>query len=360
MPRSLRTVPVLALPALVALLGPAVDARAATLQPLVDAAPVAVPSGFDRVLRTPSAPAIGPRAASGSTHTYRTSDGTPIPVTVSTSYSSTASVARSYVRFLGSLPHGSELSRLRVTVATPTEVQRACGGGAGVLACYIATTRRMIVPGESGSSGSGITTSYVVAHEYGHHVAAFRSNRPWPALDYGPKLWASQRQVCAGVLAERLVPGDEGSAYALNPGEAWAETYAHLRYPRVAWRYTDLLRPTAGALAAARRDVLRPWRTERLRRFSGTLSATSTSATHRVRLTLDGVLRVRLTGPADADYDLALSSNGRQQASTSTPGAADAIVYPAACRDGAAETLTVTVTRRRGAGPYGLAVRYAG
>jgi len=231
---------------------------AATLQPLVDAAPASVPRHFDRVLTgTP------PRAvvAASRTRDLRAPDGSTVSVTVSDAYAEDDPAAQSYVDFLASLPHGPELNRLRMTIATPSQVRAACGGEEEILACYTTRGNRMIVPGSQPQTRSGITASYVVAHEYGHHVAALRSNAPFNTLDFGPKLWASEQEVCKHTTAGLLAPGDEGASYRANPGEAWAETYAQLRYPEVRWAFAPILKPDAAAFAAARRDVLTPWTT---------------------------------------------------------------------------------------------------
>ena len=78
--------------------------------------------------------------------------------------------------------------------------------------------------GQIAAESGGATTSYVVAHEYGHHIAANCSDAPFPAIAYGPKYRASEELVCARTLAGRLAPGDEGSRYGSNPAEACAET----------------------------------------------------------------------------------------------------------------------------------------
>src|SRR5207247_10694167 len=66
----------------------------------------------------------------------------------------------------------------------------------------------------------------VITHEYGHHIAAHRSNAPWETLAWGPKRWASAMQVCARTRKNELVPGAEDPVhYVVNPGEGWAETY---------------------------------------------------------------------------------------------------------------------------------------
>jgi hypothetical protein len=41
----------------------------------------------------------------------------------------------------------------------------------------------------------------------------------------GRKRWASAASVCSRVSRKQAYPGDEGTNYSLNPGEAWAEVY---------------------------------------------------------------------------------------------------------------------------------------
>ena len=53
----------------------------------------------------------------------------------------------------------------------------------------------MYVPDQAVESGHA--PEYVLAHEYGHHIAAWRSNAPWEAVDWGPKHWASAMRACA-------------------------------------------------------------------------------------------------------------------------------------------------------------------
>ena len=211
----------------------------------------------------------------------------PLAKVFAPSYTPSPDVAQTYVDFLGSLPHGTELSKLKLLLAPPTDVQRDCGGQDGVLACYDSQSHEMVVPGEQIENQSGVSTSYVIAHEYGHHIAAFRSNPPFPTVDVGPKYWASYEKICDRTLAGRLAPGDEGQYYLLNPGENWAETYARLVYPNEPWRFTSLLKPDAGALAAARRDVLEPWTASVTKTFTGSFGGGDVRR-FSFPLTLDG------------------------------------------------------------------------
>ena len=330
-------------------------------QPLVDLPPAPGARVVDRVVDgTPSAPLARAAQASGRTTVVRAADGQPVRVTLSDAYAADPAIARSYVSFLSDLPHGSELRLLRMRIVTPQAVPSSCGApdAVDVLACYLPRSDLMVVPGEAPQE-QGVTQAYVVAHEYGHHIANHRSNAPFEALDFGPKRWASQQDVCHHWLADRLAPGDEADNYRANPGEAWAETYARLRYPEPEWRYTELLRPTQGANVAALRDVGDPWRGPRGQAFRGRLGRLDAQDRHSFKLTLDGTLRVRLEGPRTANYDLVLRANGRLRGRTRAAGSRDRLGSEAACVQ-APETITVTVRRRSGAGPYTLRVTSAG
>lgn len=335
-------------------------ARAATPEPLVDAAPLRT-SFRDRVI---SSAGQSPRAraaqSSGQTSAYSTKDGQTIAVTFSSGYRADPAVAQTYVDFLGSLPHGSELSRLRIYLAPPAEVQQACGGADGTLACYSSGTNIMTIPGEQTDAQTGVTTSYVVAHEYGHHIASFRSNAPWPAIAFGPKRWASYERVCALTARGLLAPGDEGQRYLDNPGEGWADTYAHLVYPDVGWQFSPRLKPDAGAFAAALRDVEQPWTKNVVRTFRSSFSSRQSVKSYRFTITLDGSLSIALAGPRATNYDLRLTSGRQVVGTTKARGSHDRLRIDTGCRDRAAEPLTVTVTRRSGRGPFSLKVSYPG
>src|SRR3954451_17472942 len=241
----------------------------------------------------------------GTTHDYPSGDGSiSIPVTLASTYTGDPAIAQTYATYLGTLPHGPELASLKVTVVPSAEVAKECGGDPsdGILACYGADDQTMIVPGDQAAE-SDVSVNYVIAHEYGHHIAAHRSNAPLNALDFGPKLWSSYELVCDNTLDGKLAPGDQGVNYLSNPGEAWAESYARLIYPGEAWRFTSLLRPSSGSLLAAMADVTQPWTQRVSTTFSG-----SGSHTFKLPLTLDGAFTLQLDGPSRAQYDLVLRS----------------------------------------------------
>jgi hypothetical protein len=356
---SFRTALALALAALVAL--PAGASAHAQPQVLRDVAPLG--SYFkDRVVT--SSPRIARMALSGKWYSYPTKEGTTVVAALSDAYGSTISthVVQSYVDFLDSLEHGPELSQLRIYVAPPDEVTAECGGQEGTLACYDSTTKIMVVPGGGpDSSQDGVTTSYVIAHEYGHHIASSRNNDPFNAFQTGPKYWSSYELVCDRADKGLLAPGNEDALYRANPGEGWAETYAHLKYPEVGWAFSQLMTPDQGAYDAATRDVLNPWTHGVTKVFKGSFSGRGAN-TRRFSfdLTLDGRMQIRLQGPRKTNYNLFVRSNGRDEGSTKNAGSRDSLAFTAACRQSQVERVTVGVKRVRGGGPFTLRVSYAG
>jgi hypothetical protein len=336
-------------------------AHAARAQRLVDTAP-AVDPGARAVHRLDHglhlSRALAARAAASRDQVIRTADGQFVRVALASAYHPDPAVPASYVAFLGSLPHGSELSRLRVVIAPPATVSRTCGSSDSV-ACYGDNT--MVVPGEQIAASTGLTTSYAIAHEYGHHIAAHRSNAPFSALDTGPKRWSSYERVCVRTSRGLLAPGNERALYRANPGEAWAETYAHLTYPTQAWAFARLLRPDTGALQAAALDVAAPWRRPPARTLTGSFHGSGSSVrSFSLPISLDGTFDARLDGPAASNFDLGLVSRGRRVGHTTTAGSADRLHFGALCRQSGVDGATLRVTRRSGTGAFRVVVHTAG
>jgi hypothetical protein len=223
-----------------------------------------------------------------------------------------------------------------------------------VVACYAIGEGRMYVPGES---VQGIPVEYPLTHEYGHHVASWRSNSPWDALDWGAKHWASEMRVCRHVHRGRLFPGNQGAHYRDDPGEGFADGYAHLHYPDVPWYFNELMRPGPAEFAAIRRDVLRPWSGPRRRTFRGGLGAGSTKRIFRVRLTLDGSVTLRLDARRGASYSVEARAGGFAAGRVLRSGQGFGVEW---CRSRVRELVTITVRRRSGSGPFALSVRWPG
>ncbi len=232
---------------------------------------------------------------------YRVSTGESVTVYASNSYPMDAALGQRWADFLATLVHGSEISTVTVLLATPEQISRTCGADA--VACYSARGTQLYAPGED--PGSDLSVEAVIAHEYGHHVAANRSNAPWLALDWGPKRWASAMQVCVKARRGDLVPGAEDPVqYTENPGEGWAETYRVLNEQKAGraetpWQIvSQALYPTAAALTAAEQDVTAPWAAGTTTTQTAVLTRTKKTRTFSVATQLDGTLRMTLRAAA--------------------------------------------------------------
>lgn len=292
-------------------------AAARELQPLEP--PATPPSVFpihvhDRVLRVASAArAALPHRLAARGRYYRAHDGTRVFVAVSRRYKWTRAKVQTYVNLLPRL-HGRELSSLKLVIETPGEIARDCSRKAQ--ACYRAPGNVLRIPGED--SKRQPSRAYLLAHEYGHHIAWHRSNAPFPAILFGPKRWASREDVCRLWARDLLFPGDEGGHYFENPGEAWAEAYAETVYGNPEpWHWTPLLKPHAAAFGAVRADVHHPWRHRTSRAFSLTL-ARRTGTVRRTALfaPLDGYASLRVRASRRAAVRVRVFYRGHRLAPT--------------------------------------------
>ena len=242
-----------------------------------------------------------------------TSTGETVDVLVSDALPVETATPEGWAEFFAHLVHGPELAQLRAYIVTFDEVQEICGTRA--LGCY--ARNQLVAPGEGVLDTSA---EEVVRPEYGHHIAAHRLNDPWAAIDWGPKRWASAANVCGRVTQKEAYPGDEGSNYPLNPGEAWAEVYRLMderkagittaTWPIIAQSFF----PDAGDLGAAEQDVRQPWAAPRTRLFTKAFG-TKAARVWWIPLTtpLDGNVRVSATVPsAGSAVDVALVGANRQ------------------------------------------------
>ncbi len=236
-----------------------------------------------------------------------TSTGETVTVLVSDSYAPEAVTPESWAEFLSKVVHGPEISLLTTYIAPLDEVEQLCGARA--LGCY--SGNRMVSIGES--TVDGATPEEVIRHEYGHHVAFHRLNTPWRAVDWGPKNWASAATVCSRVSRREAFPGDEGSNYAQNPGEAWAEVYRLMDERKAGittggWQIiAPSFYPDEPALQAAERDVLQPWTAARRVVSSRTFAKTAKKVWWiPLQTPLDGDLAITALLPRGGVNEVAL------------------------------------------------------
>jgi hypothetical protein len=255
---------------------------------------------------------------------YRTAAGEAVTIYASNSYPVDSALGQRWADFLGSLVHGQEISTVTVLLATSTEIARVCGSGA--VACYSPQGAVLYTPGED--PGSDLSAEAVITHEYGHHVAANRSDAPWSALDWGPKRWASAMQVCAKARSGELFPGAEDARrYALNPGEGWAETYRVLNERKAGvaeapWQIvSQALYPTAAALTAAEQDVISPWQGATTRTQTGALSRAKRTRTFTIATPLDGTVKMTLRHSAGMRLSVDVFASSTRAAHAVTTGA---------------------------------------
>lgn len=280
----------------------------------------------DTVIRSPG---VGSAriSASAETDRYPIDDGSgetvTIAVTEACQEACDAADPQQIADFLGSLIHGAEMELLTVQLDTPSQIEFDCGYGAQ--ACYYSGENKIVLDGDSSPAPDGASREFVLAHEYGHHVARHReSPSPFPAaIDWGTARWSSYEHVCQGSRAGALFPGNEGLHYFRDPGEAFAESFAHLRFPEaeVPWRWLRSLAPTPASLEAIREDTLDPWQGRTAFRLSGQLPPRGRGAAIRAfRTPLDGIVSLRPAGePLD---DLSLLSPAGHLLRSSRPGLA--------------------------------------
>lgn len=269
---------------------------------LLLAAPASGEVRRDTVVRTPSVGAARISAtAEASRYPLNGGSGETVAVAVTAAcrVSCNAADPQQIADFLGTLVHGPEMELLTVQLDTPGQIEFDCGYGAQ--ACYYGGENKIVLDGDGGAAPDGASREFVLAHEYGHHIARHReSPPPFPvALDWGTARWSSYENVCRRSRAGALFPGNEGLHYFRDPGEAFAESYADMRFPEaeVPWRWVRTLEPDAGAFEAIREDVQRPWQGRRVLGLRGRVPPRPDGAAVRAFATpLDGLVSLRPAG----------------------------------------------------------------
>jgi hypothetical protein len=229
---------------------------------------------------------------------YSAPSGAKVTVYSSGEYPVDPAVNQAAADFVDRLVHGSEISTVKINFAPPMEVGIICYTQEAD-GCYFPATNEIVTIGEDTEWS---TVEEVLTHEYGHHVANSRLNDPWPAIAFGTKRWATYEGVCQKVADGTAFPGDEGEHYLQNPGEAFAESYLHLNevklgIPETPWGYDAIFTPDAGGLAAIEQDVLKPWKKDVIKRWSGRFTRRGQQKSFTFHTPLDGVFAAELRGP---------------------------------------------------------------
>jgi hypothetical protein len=243
--------------------------------------------------------------------TYETGDAysSVVAINVSNAYIADQALPQEWATYLGSLIHGPELSKLTLDLGTPDEVASVCGPSA--LACYDPSTQT--IEASPDDQLDAPPAKEVVTHEYGHHIANNRSNAPFVAENYGTKRWASYEGICKGTLDGSVTPGNEGASYALNSGEAFAESYRVLNLTKqgatdISWSIVSQhFYPDAHALALLEQDVTDPWTGPTVSHVHGSFGY-GTARTTYVKTELDGNFVARLIAPTKSRMQLSVYS----------------------------------------------------
>ena len=290
------------------------------------------------------------------------SSGSPVSVCVytSTAFTYRAAVNSDWAAFFANLPHGSEITQLTVYIAPISQITAGYLCGPMADSCYDPGLGAMYLTGETPPDGANI--QQIAAHEYGHHIASWRLNTPWDALNNGPKHWATSAAVCDQTRKKKMFPGDEGAHYEDNPSEIWAETYRVYATSVIGtvldpWEIlSPQWEPVAANLTAAAADTLRPWLKQQKKTLTGHLgSSGSQKYVTSIPFPLDG--RLDATGSVKSSLRIKVAV---QSSSGAYLTASSSLSSRASVNVCSSPTAKVTVTRLSGSGTWTLQLQSPG
>jgi hypothetical protein len=277
------------------------------------------------VVRTAPGAAGARIAATASSQRYPLGDGSDDSIAVEVSAACQvecdAADPQAIADTIGTFIHGPEVNLLTVQLDTPFQLGFDCGFDAQ--SCYFASENKIVLSGDANPAPDSASREFVLAHEYGHHVAQHREMpAPFPlAINWGTERWSSVEHVCQGHRAGAFFPGDEGTHYYEDPGEAFAETFAFNRFPEAAveWAWAAALRPSAAAFEALRRDTLRPWLGRRSFVVSGRVPRDG-AVVQEFRTPFDGRVSIGPAGDPNLGYELVIRDGAGKALRSSRKG----------------------------------------
>ncbi len=264
-------------------------------------------------------------AATASSARYSLGDGSEdsiaVDVTAACQQECNAADPQAIASTIGTFIHGPEVELLTVQLDTPFQLGFDCGFEAQ--SCYFGGENKIVLSGNDDAAPDNASREFVLAHEYGHHVAQHRDiPAPFPAaLNWGTERWSSVEHVCQGHRAGALFPGDEGTHYYEDPGEAFAETFAFNRFPDAAveWAWAPVLRPSAASFRALRRDTLQPWLGRHSLTVSGRVPRRG-AIVQEFRTPFDGRVSIGPVGDRGLGYELVIRNSSGKALRSSRQG----------------------------------------
>lgn len=207
--------------------------------------------------------------------------------------------------------HGDEVASVRLIVVSAADVGRECGGGEGVLACYIPDGRAR-TSGEIVVGHDEPDLVHSLVHEFGHHVdgqydnltpvgACLRSND-------GTRRWFFERERVDSI--RRKTGCSPSTPYRRLLGEVFAEDYAALN-GIVDWLLPVVKPPAPSVLAALAADLQQPFQAS-AQAFRGRVTRRR-GASRRFHLDTWSFVSATLTGSDRAGLDLYIFRSGARR-----------------------------------------------